>query len=248
LATRPIYTAHLLNTSFLSERAQCKHLQFEVKELPAFDFAAGQFVSMLAPNNGKQITRAYSIASGPNGSKRFDLCLNRVEGGFFSNYLCDLAPGADVNFHGPHGLFVLRKPLRDCVMIATGTGVAPMRSFVEWLFDDANPQHQGREIYLVYGTRHEAEIYYREYFESVASKYTNFHYVITLSRAPDEWKGHRGYVQERVREIVASRPGQGKNDMDAYICGLNLMVSENRKLLTEEFGWEKKQVIFERYD
>jgi len=36
--------------------------------------------------------------------------------------------------------------------------------------------------------------------------------------------------------------------MDAYICGLNDMVSANRKLLTEEFGWDKKQVIFERYD
>ncbi len=36
--------------------------------------------------------------------------------------------------------------------------------------------------------------------------------------------------------------------MDAYICGLNDMVSACRKMLMEEFGWDKKQVIFERYD
>jgi len=235
-----------LRTSFLSERTQCKHLEFEVPELPRFEFTAGQFVSMLAKKEDKTITRAYSIASGPNGKARFDLCLNRVEGGFFSNYLCDLREGDSVDFHGPHGLFVLRNPLRDCVLIATGTGIAPMRGFVEWLFG-AEPRHQGRNVYLVYGTRYETEIYYREFFEKVAASNPNFKYVVTLSRAGEEWQGPRGYVQERVREIVEARPGRGKDDMDAYICGLNEMVSANRKLLAE-FGWEKKQIIFERYD
>lgn len=214
-----------------------------------FEFTAGQFVSTVAPDgNGKMQTRAYSIASGPNGDNRFDLCLNRVEGGFFSNFLCDLKEGDSVGFHGPHGHFVLRDPLRDCIMIATGTGIAPMRGFVEWLFDEQHPRHNGRLIYLVFGTRLESEIYYRDYFEKIANQNDNFRYIITLSRAPESWSGHRGYVQDRVREILQPRPGQGKDDMDAYICGLNLMVSANRKLLQEEFGWEKKQIIFERYD
>jgi NAD(P)H-flavin reductase len=217
--------------------------------LERFEFAAGQFVSTVAPDaNGKMQTRAYSIASGPNGHNQFDLCLNRVEGGFFSNYLCDLKEGDTVGFHGPHGHFVLRSPLRDCVMIATGTGIAPMRGFIEWLFDEEHPRHDGKSIHLVFGTRLESEIYYRDFFEAVASKNANFHYVITLSRAPEEWHGHRGYVQDRVREIMQERPGQGKDDMDAYICGLNLMVSANRKLLQEELGWDRKQIVFERYD
>jgi NAD(P)H-flavin reductase len=233
----------------LSERAQCKHLEFEVEGMERFEFTAGQFVSTVAPDQtGKMQTRAYSIASSPNGANRFDLCLNRVEGGFFSNYLCDLNVGDSVGFHGPHGHFVLRQPLRDCVMIATGTGIAPMRGFVESLFNHAAPRHEGRLIYLVFGTRLESEIYYREFFESVAAANPNFRYIITLSRAPEEWSGARGYVQERVREILQARPGNGKDDTDAYICGLNLMVSANRKLLQEEFGWEKKQILFERYD
>ena len=83
--------------------------------------------------------------------------------------------------------------------------------------------------------------------EEVARKYPNFHYLITLSRPEESWQGLRGYVQEHVKEILESRPDRGKNDMDAYICGLNMMVSANRKQLAE-FGWDKKQIVFERYD
>ncbi len=243
---RPIYTAKLINTVLLSERAQCKHLELEVEELEQFDFAPGQFVSMLAKNGDKQMTRAYSIASGPNGNKRFALCLNRVEGGFFSNYLCDMEHGRIAHFHGPHGHFVLRNPLRDCLMIATGTGVAPMRGFIEWLFG-STPHHEGKDIWLIFGTRNVSEIYYRDYFEEVARKNSNFHYLITLSRGPEDWTGARGYVQDHVKKILDQRPDHGKNDMDAYICGLNMMVSANRKQLAD-YGWDKKQIVFERYD
>ena len=246
---RKLYTARLLRDSMLSERAQCKHLEFAVEDTADFAFIAGQFVSTVARDaNGKAQTRAYSVASGPKGSNRFDLCLNRVENGFFSNYLCDLKANDTVQFHGPHGLFILRNPLRDCVMIATGTGIAPMRGFVEWLFDSAQPRHEGKQIYLVYGTRLESEIYYREYFEQVAAGNPNFHYIVTLSRADESWQGQRGYVQDRVKAVLEPRADRGKGSMDAYICGLNLMVSANRKQLQEDFGWEKKQVIFERYD
>ena len=245
---RELLTARLQREEMLSERAQCKHLKFAAENMDRFEFKAGQFVSMVAPNSeGKQITRAYSIASGPNGGPHFDLCLNRVEGGFFSNHLCDMKEGDTVQFHGPHGLFVLRNPLRDCIMIATGTGIAPMRGFVEWLFDEQKPQHQGKDIWLVYGTRYETEIYYRDFFEEVAKKNSNFHYMVTLSRCGEEWTGCRGYVQDHVKAVLESRPDRGKDSMDAYICGLNLMVSANRQLLAE-FGWEKKQIVFERYD
>jgi ferredoxin-NADP reductase len=47
--------------------------------------------------------------------------------------------------------------------------------------------------------------------------------------------------------VVESRADRGVGTMDAYICGLNLMVSANRKQLAD-FGWDKKQVVFERYD
>jgi len=244
VAPRQNFTARLLKSDVLSD--QTKHLEFEVRELEQFDFVPGQFVSMLAPKDGKTITRAYSIASAPR-NHHFDICLNRVENGFFSNLLCDLTVGEELKFHGPHGLFVLRNPLRDSLLIATGTGVAPMRAFAQWLF--AHPaRFEGRHLYLVYGTRYTKDIYYREEFERMARDFPNFHYLITISRPEDSWTGERGYVQEQVKKIMLSRPPEERTNMDAYICGLNDMVSGVRKLLMEEFGWDKKQIIFERYD
>src|SRR5579885_1118217 len=104
-------------------------------------------------------------ASAPRANE-FDLCVNRVEGGFFSNLLCDLEPGQTVQFHGPHGLFTLRQPLTDSIFIATGTGIAPMRGFVQWLFpENGEDRSEGRPIWLVYGTRYPTEIYYQKYLK-----------------------------------------------------------------------------------
>jgi ferredoxin-NADP reductase len=262
--TRQLYTARLERRHCLSDPAQCFHLEFSIDELPSFDFVAGQFVSMVADDAaGKTQTRAYSVASAPRRNE-FDLCVNRVEGGFFSNLLADLEVGQTVKFHGPHGLFLLRQPLTDSIFIATGTGIAPMRGFCEALFphDGANAGEDlsaGREIWLVYGTRYPTEIYYQQYFERLAAERPNFHYVSTLSRPHETWEGGRGYVQEFVSQIASEHalkkhtPPEptaaegGGFTIHAYICGLNEMVSANREKLMG-LGWQRKQIVFERYD
>lgn len=230
-------------TRSLSLSDQTKHLEFTVEGGREFPFIPGQFVSILQSKpDGKSHTRAYSIASAPRASASFDLCLNRVENGFLSNWLCDLEEGVTVQFHGPHGMFTLRQPHQDSVFIATGTGIAPFRGMVHWLFDQPD-RHQDRQYWLVYGTRHEDGLYYRDEFLAIEQAHRNFHYVPTLSRGHGEWQGLRGYVQDHVREIVG-----GRRDMQAYICGLHQMVDANRKLLKEELGWDRKQIVFERYD
>lgn len=252
------YRALLKNKVLISDPAQCYHLEFSVPELELFDFEPGQFISMLAVDgNGKHQTRAYSIASAarPGG---LDLCVNRVEGGFFSNLLCDLEPGHEVEFHGPHGMFVLKEPLTDSIFVATGTGIAPMRSYVEWLFPESGEDRsEGRDIWLVYGTRYKTELYYEEYFERIAAERKNFKYLKTLSRDNEAWTGLRGYVQDHVARIVEERvlqtgaavaASEGTAfDIYTYICGLNDMVSATRARL-KDMGWERKQIVFERYD
>jgi ferredoxin-NADP reductase len=219
-----------------------KHLEFAVEGVEKFDFTPGQFLSIKQHKlDGKEHTRAYSMASAPRGNT-FDLCLNRVENGFLSNWLCDLDEGAAVDFHGPHGMFTLRDPRRDSVFIATGTGIAPIRGMIEWLFEKPE-RHEGHEYWLVFGTRFEENMYYRAEFEGIAREHPNFHYVPTLSRCGELWTGCKGYVQDHVRDIVRDR-----TDMQAYICGLHQMVDANRKLLKEELGWDRKQIVFERYD
>ncbi len=236
---RQLLTARLVRSVALSD--ETRHLQFAVEELPRFDFTAGQFVSMKEPYDGRQITRAYSIASAPRGDNTFDLCLNRVPEGFFSNFLCSLPEGETVPFHGPHGYFVLKNPVRDSLFIATGTGIAPIRGMLQWLFAD-EARHHRREFWLIFGVRYEKDLYYNDEFLQLARQHPNFHYLPTLSRENPGWRGARGYVQEHVRQLA-----RGRTETDAYICGLKDMVLANRDLLTQS-GWDRKSIVYERFD
>jgi ferredoxin-NADP reductase len=233
-------TARLTRSIALSELT--RHLEFEMQGVSRFGFVAGQWLSFKTNKpDGEEITRAYSIASPPGDDNRFALCLNRVQDGFMSNFLCDMKEGEDISCQGPFGDFILRPPLRDTVFIATGTGIAPFRAMLHWLLADES-RHQGKQFRLVFGSRYEKDIYYHDEFLALTSKHANFHCMPTLSRGGAEWQGLRGYVQEHVPGVV-----QARTDMHAYICGLDKMIRANRELL-KRLGWDRKSMRYEKYD
>jgi len=143
---RELHTARLLKKACISESAQCYHFDFVLEDLDSFPFISGQFISAVAPDvNGKQQTRAYSIASAAN-ENRFELCVNRVPEGFFSNHLADLTdlpPGGSIRVHGPHGHFVLKQPITDSIFISTGALWRPptnLRSLTTCSIGRSNPR------------------------------------------------------------------------------------------------------------
>ena len=234
------FIARLIRSTALSEFT--KHLEFEIKSVPRFGFVAGQWLSFKTNEpNGEEITRAYSIASPPSADDRFALCLNRVQDGFMSNFLCDMKAGDEIACQGPFGDFTLRPPMRDTIFIATGTGIAPFRSMLHWLLADET-RHQGKQLSLVFGNRTERDIYYHDEFLRLAAQHANFNYLPTLSRGDAAWTGLRGYVQEHVSAITS-----GRTDMHAYVCGLDKMVKANRDLL-KSLGWDRKSILYEKYD
>ncbi|HZP16706.1 MAG TPA: FAD-dependent oxidoreductase, partial [Terriglobales bacterium] len=156
------YTARLLQSRPLSEIT--KHLEFEMVGVSRFGFVPGQWLSLKHTRpDGEEITRAYSIASAPSENSRFALCLNRVQDGFMSNLLCDMKEGDEIDCQGPFGDFILRPPMRDTVFIATGTGIAPFRAMLHWLLRDP-ARHQGKQLWLIFGSRTEQDIYYHDEF------------------------------------------------------------------------------------
>ena len=240
MAAFQTHIAHLVRSVPLSELT--KHLEFEMLGMRRFGFVSGQWLSFRQVKpDGEELTRAYSIASPPGEDPRFALCLNRVQDGFMSNFLCDMQEGDEIHCQGPFGDFVLRPPMRDTIFIATGTGISPFRSMLHWLLTDQS-RHQGKQFWLVFGSRYERDIYYHDEFLRLASERPNFHYLPTLSRGSAEWQGLRGYVQEHVPGIA-----QGRTDMHAYICGLDKMVKANRELL-KSLGWDRKSIRYEKYD
>jgi CDP-4-dehydro-6-deoxyglucose reductase len=216
---------------------EVRQFVFEAADTERFSFTPGQFVSLVHQFEGREITRAYSIASAPGGD-RFELCLNRVKEGVFSPWLFAMNPGDTVDMTGPLGYFVLRNPARDALFVATGTGIAPIRSILQASLPGPRPA----QITLLFGARYPASILYRAEFETMAALWPGFRFWPTVTRPDAAWTGRTGRVQQHLLEAIGDR-----RDMDVYICGLREMVDDVRAVL-KCVGFDRKQIIVEKYD
>lgn len=216
---------------------EVRHFVFEAAGADTLQAQPGQFVSFTGEVNGKRVTRPYSLAGLPRGN-RFELCLNRVREGLFSPWLFELQPGQTVAMQGPLGYFTPRRPFRDSVFVATGTGVAPFRAFLQ----SEEVLQSGARITLLFGARYEESLLYRSEFEDLERRMPRFRYLPTLTRPPEGWTGRTGRVQAHLDEAL-----EGRADIDVYICGLKEMVEDVRRMLKER-GFERRQIIVEKYD
>ena len=221
---------------------EVRHFEFEVPGVDHFAFTPGQFVSVVEHEDGKEVTRAYSIAS-PRGGNRFALCLNRVCEGIVSQYLFGLKPGDEVEMGEPLGYFTLRHPGHRVVFVATGTGIAPFRSMLLEHLPKTHPPH----VTLLFGVRHENALLYREELEQLAKEYPTFQFLPTVTRPSEEWQGRTGRVQTHLDEALAMHQYEDPSTVDVYICGMPEMVDEVRKLLKAR-GFDRKQIIYEKYE
>ncbi|HSA60430.1 MAG TPA: FAD-binding oxidoreductase [bacterium] len=201
-------------------------------------FQAGQFCMVQVPKAGeKPLKKAYSICSSPFEAGYLDLCIKLVEGGYATNWFWTLKEGDEVTVTMPYGGFVLKEPVEsELVFVATGTGLAPLRSMLRVLLRDDFQE----PITLIFGVRYENEVLYNEEFRELEKKHANFKFIPTVSR-PKEWKGEVGYVQEILKKLVADPKGK-----QIYVCGLVPMIEAVQKA-AEEIGFDKKQVHFEKY-
>ncbi len=220
---------------------EVRHFEFEVAGTDEFSFTPGQFISVLEQNNGKEITRAYSIAS-PRGGNRFALCLNRVCDGLVSEYLFGLQRGDEIQIGEPLGYFTLRHPGHRVVFVATGTGIAPFRSMLLEHLPKTQPH-----VTLLFGVRSEEGLLYREELEQLAKGYPTFRFLPTVTRPSEQWQGRTGRVQNHLDEALAMHEYEDVSTVDVYICGMPDMVDEVRQLLKQR-GFDRKQIIYEKYE
>ncbi len=216
---------------------EVRHFLFDVPGTERLEFTPGQFVSFSEVVAGREVTRAYSICSAPDGN-RFELCLNRVREGLLSPWLFDLTPGGTLAMSGPLGFFVPRQPFHDSVFVATGTGVAPFRAYLRW----APVLESGSRITLLFGARYPLGLVYRSEFQAIADSRPGFRFLPTITRPDPEYRGRIGWVQQHLDEAL-----ENQRDVDVYICGLREMVDSVRGILKGK-GFERTQVRYERYD
>ncbi len=242
---RALTSVRLIDKVLLSAAAQCYHLTFTVDDERSLGFQPGQFLSFVAADlDGKSYTRAYSVASAPRGPS-FDLCVNRVAGGFFSHYLCDMQPGETVGCHGPHGLFTLPQLQGEMLWVAAGTGIAPMRGFAQSLF--ASYSAASQRVTLLYQAPEQEQLFYDEEFRSLAAQYSGFAYHPILDA-----DGDHAAIEDAIAKFTRARLIGGAADdpgteLRAYVCGLAELVKPVRARMLS-LGWPKQRILFERYD
>jgi NAD(P)H-flavin reductase len=194
-----------------------RQIDLELIDPPAVHFTAGQFVSFAVHKEGLPfpVTRPYSIASPPTRAQTIELLLNLVPGGPGSTYLFSLDVGDEVRCSGPAGTFLLREYAdRRLLFVATGTGIAPMRSMIRARLPSPRP------VVLLWGLRSERDLYYQDEFADLAARYPEFRFTTTLSRPTPQWTGEVGHVQHLVERHIAT-----VDDLAVYVCGNSGMIA-----------------------
>jgi ferredoxin-NADP reductase len=247
----PAFEAQLVSTRSLTPSV--RELTFERSDRRPMVFEPGQWVNAFLPISGDPeapegpLKRSYSIASAPEGSSRFDIAVTRVQHGPGSSWLHAVDVGAALSFIGPQGFFT-RAPSNAApsLMVATGTGVTPMRSMLR----AALAAGSRAPMWVLLGVRHEADILYRDELEAMAREHANVRFEPTLSQPLGAWGGRRGYVQAHVPELWGELSGVagGTELPHAYVCGLERMVGSVRQMLRADMGLPRQQVHAERYD
>ncbi|MBD1913687.1 FAD-binding oxidoreductase [Leptolyngbya sp. FACHB-8] len=143
----------------------------------SFRFLPGQAIWPKFERDGKQFTKIYSISSSPSQCPEVELCVSRV--GWSSAYIQDLEPGDTISVRGPYGMMTLAEcPDRPRLYIAEGSGIAPVKSHIEWLAE----QRFSRPVWLIQANPETPDcLPYADVWRSLQQTWATFHYIEVLN-------------------------------------------------------------------
>ena len=215
----PSYSVKLAQLDVLNPSVKMYHLEFS----KPFVFESGQFVMIhLDGPDGKEIKRAYSIASAPKLKNKIELCIRRVPGGTATTMLDHLKAGDTLKISGPLGKFTLDEKVKnDLVLIAGGTGIAPIRSMLHTL----PVKDLKHNITLYFGINTLGDYLFQEELKKFEGL-KNFKLVLVVADDP-QWKGEKGYITEAV--MKKQTPDLANTDI--YMCGPPLMIRSIKAFL-----------------
>jgi len=200
----------------LDETPTTRTLRFERLDGALPPFRAGQYVSVLVSIGAVSTNRAYSISSAP-GEPLLDVTVRRKPGGFVTEHLFTLVPGAHLETSGPTGAFV-HEPLTDrgpLVFLAGGSGITPFRS----MWRDFERRGMTQRVHLVFGVRTPREVIYHAELKALAARCPWFTYSVIVSEPTAKFRGRKGLLDaERLKAEV--------EDLQAarfFVCGPNAM-------------------------
>lgn len=204
-------------------------------QLPAAErlqYLPGQYVDIILKDGRR---RSYSLAGAPGLADQVELHIRHTPGGIFTDHVFGAGPTQmkerDIlRFEGPLGSFFLRDDsTRPIVMVASGTGFAPIKSIVE----HAVVKALARPITLYWGGRRPQDLYMDDLARGWEAALPDFRYVPVVSdaTAEDAWTGRGGFVHRAVLEDFADLSAH-----QVYACGAPVMVDAARREFVHDRG------------
>ena len=230
-------SAKLIKKTQLSDHVY--EFTFEMVEPTEIHFKSGQYIAIQIDSKTR---RQYSISSAPQNKNQFQLVIDVKPNGFGVNHLMNLEKNDQIIFIGQIGLFVLPQTLdQDLYFVSTGTGLAPLKSMIEDLI--ANDLYRNHRINVIFGTRYENDIFYKEIFNEYLEQGLINEYKIYLSK-PEEIKDdfEQGYVTKYFENLSL----KDLNDSQIYICGSGAMIKSLEEMLLEK-GLPQEKIIYEKF-
>ncbi len=208
--------------------------------LPAVErlrFQPGQYLDILL-DGGRR--RSFSIASPPHDSELLELHVRRVPGGGFTERLFGaLHTGALLRIEGPLGQFTYRPGSGPALMIAGGTGFAPLKSMLRHILESAAEAGPTREIRFYWGARQPPDVYEEALVRDWARRFPQLHFTPVLS---ESGPGRRGWVHEAV---LADHPNL--SGFEVYAAGPPAMIEAIRSTFPHQ-GLSPDRLYFDSFD
>jgi CDP-4-dehydro-6-deoxyglucose reductase len=193
-------------------------------KLPAAErlqFLAGQYLEFLLKDGSR---RSFSMGNAPHDDEFVQLHVRHVAGGQFTDHVFGKMKERDIlRFEAPLGTFFLREDSpKPIVLVASGTGFAPIKSILEHAFKKGST----RPMVLYWGGRRPKDLYMNALAEKWAAEHAHFRYVPVVSEnlPEDGWSGRTGFVHRAVMEDFPDLSGH-----QVYACGVPVMVDSARR-------------------
>lgn len=201
------FTARVGATSALTH--DIWSLRLDLEEPATMKFRAGQYVEIQVP--GTDAWRAFSMANPPTASRHVDLMIKILPDGMFSTLLADkLNVGDELRLRGPFGQFTISDSTAPIVMVAGGSGMAPIAGMLLSLAE----QRSERDTVFYYGARTERDLFWRDELAALQARLKSFRFIPALAEPGNEWRGAAGLVTE-----VLDRMSGNLRGAEAYLCG-----------------------------
>ncbi|ADJ65140.1 Rieske 2Fe-2S domain-containing protein [Herbaspirillum seropedicae] len=191
-------------------------------------YRAGQYIDLLLEDGQR---RSYSMATyAKDGSDLLELHVRHLPGGLFTDRLFNgMQPGQQFSLEGPAGSFFMREGTQPLILLASGTGFAPVKALVE----EAIASGSTRAMRLYWGGRRAADLYLDALCRDWAASLPWFDYVPVLSEADatSGWSGRTGLVHRAVMQDVPAM-----QQYQVYACGAPVVVESARRDFTAACG------------